>query len=77
MASHNLKDNVALFATLVPEGDRISARLTDPSSRITAAEVFRARGPPIVVANTHLLFNPKRGDIKVSALAIPTNSHLG
>ena len=27
-------------------------------------------GPPILIANTHLLFNPKRGDIKVQDFCI-------
>ncbi|KAM4724508.1 protein angel homolog 1 [Anableps anableps] len=33
------------------------------------AEVQEA-GPPLCVANTHLLFNPKRGDVKLAQLAI-------
>lgn len=27
-------------------------------------------GPPLCVANTHLLFNPRRGDVKLAQLAI-------
>lgn len=30
----------------------------------------RAKGPPLCVANTHLLFNPSRGDVKLGQLAI-------
>lgn len=30
----------------------------------------KAQGPPLCVANTHLLFNPRRGDIKLAQLAI-------
>lgn len=30
----------------------------------------RGSGPPLCVANTHLLFNPKRGDVKLAQLAI-------
>ncbi|CAL9686580.1 unnamed protein product [Knipowitschia caucasica] len=30
----------------------------------------QAQGPPLCVANTHLLFNPRRGDIKLAQLAI-------
>lgn len=33
------------------------------------AEVKEA-GPPLCVANTHLLFNPRRGDVKLAQLAI-------
>ncbi|KAM4540243.1 protein angel homolog 1 [Fundulus diaphanus] len=33
------------------------------------AEV-REAGPPLCVANTHLLFNPRRGDVKLAQLAI-------
>ncbi|XP_026184756.1 protein angel homolog 1 [Mastacembelus armatus] len=29
-----------------------------------------AKGPPLCVANTHLLFNPRRGDVKLAQLAI-------
>uniref|UniRef100_A0A3B4B3K7 Endonuclease/exonuclease/phosphatase domain-containing protein n=1 Tax=Periophthalmus magnuspinnatus TaxID=409849 RepID=A0A3B4B3K7_9GOBI len=31
---------------------------------------IKAQGPPLCVANTHLLFNPRRGDIKLAQLAI-------
>lgn len=27
-------------------------------------------GPPLCVANTHLLFNPRRGDVKLAQLAV-------
>ncbi|XP_036397433.1 protein angel homolog 1 isoform X1 [Megalops cyprinoides] len=30
----------------------------------------RVQGPPLCVANTHLLFNPRRGDVKLAQLAI-------
>ncbi|XP_029316607.1 protein angel homolog 1 isoform X2 [Cottoperca gobio] len=30
----------------------------------------KAKGPPLCVANTHLLFNPRRGDVKLAQLAI-------
>lgn len=30
----------------------------------------KVQGPPLCVANTHLLFNPRRGDIKLAQLAI-------
>ncbi|KAJ0063101.1 hypothetical protein NL108_012565, partial [Boleophthalmus pectinirostris] len=36
---------------------------------IQGSEV-KAQGPPLCVANTHLLFNPRRGDIKLAQLAI-------
>lgn len=65
MAAYNLRDNVALFVTLVPEGDKISQELDQGKKDLSPSEIFTARGPPIVIANTHLLFNPKRGDIKV------------
>ncbi|KAI4803666.1 hypothetical protein KUCAC02_025327 [Chaenocephalus aceratus] len=32
--------------------------------------VVKAKGPPLCVANTHLLFNPRRGDVKLAQLAI-------
>ncbi|MEQ2162113.1 hypothetical protein GOODEAATRI_016466 [Goodea atripinnis] len=35
----------------------------------TGAELKEA-GPPLCVANTHLLFNPRRGDVKLAQLAI-------
>lgn len=31
---------------------------------------IKATGPPLCVANTHLLFNPRRGDVKLAQLAI-------
>ncbi|XP_034713530.1 protein angel homolog 1 [Etheostoma cragini] len=31
---------------------------------------LKAKGPPLCVANTHLLFNPSRGDVKLAQLAI-------
>ncbi|XP_033497775.1 protein angel homolog 1 [Epinephelus lanceolatus] len=31
---------------------------------------IKAKGPPLCVANTHLLFNPRRGDVKLAQLAI-------
>ncbi|XP_039642863.1 protein angel homolog 1 isoform X3 [Perca fluviatilis] len=36
---------------------------------IQGSEV-KAKGPPLCVANTHLLFNPSRGDVKLAQLAI-------
>ncbi|XP_070776757.1 protein angel homolog 1 [Enoplosus armatus] len=36
---------------------------------IRGSEV-KAKGPPLCVANTHLLFNPRRGDVKLTQLAI-------
>ncbi|XP_028293845.1 protein angel homolog 1 isoform X2 [Gouania willdenowi] len=36
----------------------------------TLASEAKACGPPLCVANTHLLFNPRRGDVKLAQLAI-------
>ncbi|TDG98766.1 hypothetical protein EPR50_G00203720 [Perca flavescens] len=36
---------------------------------IQGSEV-KAKGPPLCVANTHLLFNPSRGDVKLAQVAI-------
>ncbi len=49
MAELQLKDNVALIVLLRPR---------------TGTGARGRKTPCIVVANTHLLFNPKRGDIK-------------
>ena len=72
MAAHDLRDNVALFVTLVPEGDAIVDRAERAAVGVYPAEIYAARGPPFVIANTHLLFNPKRGDIK--ACPAPSSS---
>nr|XP_015825695.2 protein angel homolog 1 [Nothobranchius furzeri] len=37
---------------------------------IVQEAVVTAVGPPLCVANTHLLFNPKKGDVKLAQLAI-------
>ncbi|XP_041667843.1 protein angel homolog 1 isoform X2 [Cheilinus undulatus] len=37
---------------------------------VTRDSVVKAKGPPLCVANTHLLFNPRRGDVKLAQLAI-------
>lgn len=37
---------------------------------ITQGSKVKARGTPLCIANTHLLFNPRRGDIKLAQLAI-------
>ncbi len=55
MRDHNLKDNVALITALQP-------RLPDGAT---------GGGPPprsLLVANTHVLFNNKRGDVKVGQM---------
>lgn len=31
---------------------------------------MKEMGPPLCVANTHLLFNPRRGDVKLAQLAV-------
>lgn len=53
MAKHNLKDNVGLVTVL-----RTKHEAEDQGE---AAE----KAPAFAIANTHLLFNPRRGDIKV------------
>lgn len=52
MNNYNLKDNVALIVVL---------RLLGPPNALNFGT-----SPAIAIANTHLIFNPKRGDIKVS-----------
>ncbi|XP_041810095.1 protein angel homolog 1 isoform X1 [Chelmon rostratus] len=37
---------------------------------VTRGSEVKAKGPPLCVANTHLLFNPRRGDVKLAQLAI-------
>ena len=51
-SDHMLRENVALLVLLVPRN-------------ASQGEGAGTQGPPVLVANTHLLFNPKRGDIKV------------
>ena len=54
MSNFSLKDNVGLIVVL-----RVRPQGSDaPSSSQDL--------PVIAIANTHLIFNPKRGDIKVS-----------
>ncbi len=49
---HGLRDNVALITVLQPRA-------------AAASGASRAHLPlPVVVANTHILFNPARGDVK-------------
>ncbi|KAM9340846.1 protein angel homolog 1 [Symphorus nematophorus] len=37
---------------------------------VTGGSEVKAKAPPLCVANTHLLFNPRRGDVKLAQLAI-------
>lgn len=37
---------------------------------VTQGSEVKAKGPLLCVANTHLLFNPRRGDVKLAQLAI-------
>ncbi|CAJ1073726.1 protein angel homolog 1 isoform X2 [Xyrichtys novacula] len=37
---------------------------------VTKGSEIKAKGQPLCVANTHLLFNPRRGDVKLAQLAI-------
>ncbi|XP_068436564.1 protein angel homolog 1 isoform X2 [Clinocottus analis] len=37
---------------------------------VTQGSAVKAKGLPLCVANTHLLFNPRRGDVKLAQLAI-------
>ncbi|KAG7282458.1 hypothetical protein CRUP_018175 [Coryphaenoides rupestris] len=57
------RDNVAVVLLLQP--------LVPPGSSSGEAEAeATATAPPVCVANTHLLFNPRRGDVKLAQLAI-------
>ena len=53
MSNFSLKDNVGLIVVLRarPQGSAAPGSIQD--------------SPAIAIANTHLIFNPKRGDIKV------------
>lgn len=74
---HDLKDNVALITSLRPlitsakpfvDPSRVSS--TSEASSVGGASSCSA-APPVpllVVANTHILFNPSRGDVKVAQL---------
>lgn len=37
---------------------------------VTRGSDVKVLGPPLCLANTHLLFNPRRGDVKLAQLAI-------
>lgn len=37
---------------------------------VTSVSRVTLMGPPLCVANTHLLFNPRRGDVKLAQLAV-------
>lgn len=56
MRSFGLKDNVALLVLLAP----VAAAPRGP-----APAVPHPSAPALLIGNTHLLFNPNRGDIKV------------
>ncbi len=59
MHQHGLRDNVALLVLLqTTAGDAPWPTSSQPGQ---ASET-----PQILIANTHVLFNPKRGDIKVT-----------
>lgn len=72
MRDHGLKDNVALLVLLEPKaGPQQGEWQWDTGKRQKAQKAgsgSAADAPPaLLVGNTHLLFNPKRGDIKVRA----------
>ncbi|XP_066550807.1 protein angel homolog 1 [Amia ocellicauda] len=53
------RDNIGLLALLqpiTPEGLEVGGQ--------------KSKAPPICIANTHLLFNPRRGDVKLAQLAV-------
>lgn len=37
---------------------------------VAQGAALKESGPPLCLANTHLLFNPRRGDVKLAQLAI-------
>ncbi len=57
MEDHGLRDNVGLIVVL-------KAHTPAPTTTSSAPSPPPDPSPTLVVANTHLLFNPKRGDIK-------------
>lgn len=58
MHQHGLRDNVALLVLL----QTVAGAASWPTY---AAPGEAPTTPQILIANTHVLFNPKRGDIKV------------
>ena len=62
----DLRDNVALLVLLRPLGPAMHAPQADLGPAAAGPETSGEGGPLLLVAQTHLLFNPKRGDIKVS-----------
>lgn len=72
---HDLADNVALFVTLRPKPTRAagagaarSLAASAPAGPDAAAATRLAGQAPdclLLVANTHVIFDPKRGDAKV------------
>lgn len=77
-SDHDLKDNVALITSLRPL--ITSAKSSEDPSRVSSTSEAPSVGgassscpasppaPLLVVANTHILFNPSRGDVKVAQL---------
>jgi endonuclease/exonuclease/phosphatase family metal-dependent hydrolase len=64
MADHGLKDNVALLTLLKPVG--VESVPGEAGTGGGAAGPLPPPPPPtLLIANTHLLFNPKRGDLKL------------
>ena len=74
MQKYGLKDNVGLIVILRARTASLQAA-SPPTGLSYAPEPPPAtahQGPAVAIANTHLLFNPRRGDIKVGpCLAVP------
>jgi mRNA deadenylase 3'-5' endonuclease subunit Ccr4 len=74
-ASHGLRDNVAQVCALrilKNQGDDLLASSNSMSAQHeTSLHTYKKRKKPlIVVTNIHVLFNPKRGDIKLGQVRI-------
>ena len=67
MQKYGLKDNVGLIVVLRARtaSPQAASLPTGVSSAFEQPPATALQGPAVAIANTHLLFNPKRGDIKV------------
>lgn len=69
-----LKDNVALLTVLLPLTNGLLLQNGAGSSSQRMNQSGR-HVPALLVGNTHLLFNPRRGDIKVIPLLVPASAY--
>eukprot|EP00850_Spirogloea_muscicola_P023521 SM000363S13645 [mRNA] locus=s363:53475:60276:- [translate_table: standard] len=80
---HNLRDNVAQLLALetqvatLDDAKYWQATVQLQSSNFVARHWCSTTGPVVVVANVHILFNPKRGDIKMGQVRILAEAARG